>query len=622
MRRAAFFVGLVGLGIASACPAPKPPRATIPAAVPEPAPPGKRAEGMTACEMATEAPTGMPGPDVRTTSVRVNQVGYRPKDPKRASYAAGAVARLPWALRDQSGQVVARGWTWVVGDDRASGDHVHEVDFSCVERKGFGYRLQISRETSPPFAIDDDVYAELRAEAFAFFYRHRSGTKIEAAYAGDQAWARPAGHTSDADVGCHTLAPCEYRLDASRGWYGDGAMGKYTVGSALAVWTLQNLYERHLVRGTTSPAMADNVLAMPEAGNGHPDVLDAARWHLEWMLSMQVPAEQAGAGLVHHKLHGDETPKPGVAPDADTSARALRPPTTTATLNLAAVAAQAARVWKTHDPKFAKRCLDAAERAFEAARVSGLRAPPGGDSIGGLSYVDGDASDEVFWAATELALATGKAEYTTVVTSSPWFMRAPPDDGSGIGSIVNWDLMLGPATLDLALVDGPLPAEQVAEIRTLVQTVADGYLHEAGQSGYRTTLPRRTYGGATTFDLLRNAIVLLHAHDLSKQPRFRSGALGSLEWLMGRNPLGQVYVTGFGAVPVEHPHHAFWSDNPPPGMLVNGPNGESSDPFATVQLRGCAQQKCYADDAGSISTNRVVDHGNAALAWVVTALAE
>ncbi|MBL4687600.1 MAG: glycoside hydrolase family 9 protein, partial [Nannocystaceae bacterium] len=287
-----------------------------------------------------------------------------------------------------------------------------------------------------------------------------------------------------------------------------------------------------------------------------------------------------------------------------------------------AVAAQASRVWKAHDPVFATRCLVAAERAFEAARTSDSRAPSESDTLGGLGYLDSDAGDEVFWASVELALATGKPKYIGLVTSSSWFNITPPNDGSGVPAIINWNMMLGPATLDLVMVEGPFTAEQLAPVRDMLRDTAEAYLEEVSRGGYRTTLQRQTYGASTTFNLLRNAIVLMHVFDFSKQPRFRSGALRSLEWILGRNPLGQVYVTGFGAQPVEHPHHGYWSGNPPPGMLVNGPNGDTTDPFASSQLRGRAQQKSYADTPEAISTNRVSDHGNAALAWVVTALAD
>ena len=47
----------------------------------------------------------------------------------------------------------------------------------------------------------------------------------------------------------------------------------------------------------------------------------------------------------------------------------------------------------------------------------------------------------------------------------------------------------------------------------------------------------------------------------------------------GRNPLDRSFVTGYGARPMEHPHHRFWAHSldpayppPPPGVLSGGPN--------------------------------------------------
>lgn len=575
-----------------------------------------------ACEMTSVAPAELGAPRTAASRVRISQIGYRPNDPKHGSLADGSKQRLPWVLRDHAGQVVARGLTWVLGDDPASGDHVHEADFSCVTRPAFGYRLQIQADSSAPFAIAEDPYSELRREAFGYFYRHRSGAAINADLAGDERWQRAPGHPTDNAVGCHPHAPCTYQLDASGGWYGDGGMGKYTVGSALAVWTLQNLYERQVVLNKSDAALGDGALAIPEAGNGFPDVLDTARWHMEWMLRLQVPAEQRGAGLVHHKLHGDRTPTVGTDPADDPTPRALRSPTTAATLSLAAVAAQASRVWKQHDPEFAARCLTAAKQAYDAAGINPVLGASDIDLEGGRPYADDDVTDEAYWAAVELALATGERKYVEYVEGAPVHLKGPPPTDAGPPPILNWDTLYGAAMIDFALVPGPFEAEDTERMRGLLQSVADGYMGQVGSGGYRTTLQGRTYGNSTNFDLLRNAMVLTYVGDFTKQPRYRFAALTSLAWLMGRNPLGRSYVTGFGSNPVEHPHHVYWSEDPPPGMLVNGPNGELSDPVARNKLRGCSQQKCYVDDAEASSTNRVSDHGNAALAWLVTALAD
>ncbi|MBK9393817.1 MAG: glycoside hydrolase family 9 protein [Uliginosibacterium sp.] len=52
-------------------------------------------------------------------------------------------------------------------------------------------------------------------------------------------------------------------------------------------------------------------------------------------------------------------------------------------------------------------------------------------------------------------------------------------------------------------------------------------------------------------------------------------------YLLGHNPLGKSYVTGYGHNPPRNPHHRFWAKHAdigypsaPPGMLVGGPNGK------------------------------------------------
>ena len=77
---------------------------------------------------------------------------------------------------------------------------------------------------------------------------------------------------------------------------------------------------------------------------------------------------QPMAGMVHHKIHGEKWSAIPTCPTQDEIKRYLRPVSTAATLNLAAMAAQAARLWKKLDPAFSTRCLAAAETAYAAAQ--------------------------------------------------------------------------------------------------------------------------------------------------------------------------------------------------------------------------------------------------------------
>ena len=257
----------------------------------------------------------------------------------------------------------------------------------------------------------------MKYDALAFFYLQRSGVPIEMPYAGSAAYVRPPGHPGDKSVACAPEAPCSYRLDVSGGWYDAGDHGKYVVDSGFAVWMLQNQYETLSRFGATARDFADGTMNIPERKNERPDLLDEARFNLEFMLRMQVPAGQPLAGMAHLKVHDNRwTPIPTM-PDQDTTPRYLRPPTTAATLNLAAAAAQAARIWRPLDPAFAARCLTAAETAFAAA-LANPRLMSEKDTPGGGTYADGGLDDERYWAAAELYITTGKPAYKAEIDRS------------------------------------------------------------------------------------------------------------------------------------------------------------------------------------------------------------
>src|SRR5690606_17997986 len=192
-----------------------------------------------------------------------------------------------WQVVDAEGGVVASGATRVGGDDEESGDHVHQADFSSLDRPGAGYRLVVGGEASDEFAIDARVYHPLKQSALGFFYHQRSGAPVEIPWAGHWQWTHGPGHLSDAQVSC--VNDCGYTLNVLGGWYDAGDHGKYVVNGGIAVWTLLDLYERQRYLGHGVASLGDGSLAIPENENGVPDLLDEVRWELEFLLRMQVP---------------------------------------------------------------------------------------------------------------------------------------------------------------------------------------------------------------------------------------------------------------------------------------------------------------------------------------------
>ncbi|MEV4261644.1 glycoside hydrolase family 9 protein [Kribbella sp. NPDC049584] len=535
--------------------------------------------------------------------VRVNQLGYVAGGPKRATYVTTATTPLDWRLLAASNEAVASGHTKPYGMDALSGDAVQLIDFGSYRGTGSGFRLAVGNDVSEPFDIGKHVYADLRRDALAYFYNNRSGMPIEAQYVGDT-YARAAGHLGvapnqgDTSVPCYP-GTCDYSLDVRGGWYDAGDQGKYVVNGALAAWQLLDLYEE------TGPGVP---LKIPEAGNRTPDVLDEAKWELDFLLRMQAPG-----GMVHHKIHDEKWTALGTPPADDPQPRYLYPVSTAATLNLAAVGARCARVYSKWDKKFAARCLSAAETAWDAARQHpAIYAPAGGE--GGGAYDDTKVTDEFSWAAAELFATTGKASYKRFITTT---LNAA--DG------FSWQETGGLADLALARVPWRLPAIEQRKLRQRIATTADTYLADLRSQGYANPYKPADgqYVWGSNSATANDAMILAIAGDLTGRTAYRSAALESLDYLLGRNAINQSYVTGYGERASHNQHHRFWAHSlnpalpsPYPGSLAGGPNSHLQDPVAQRNLPGCAPAKCYIDEIGSYSTNEVAINWNSALAWL------
>ncbi|MFZ5897406.1 MAG: glycoside hydrolase family 9 protein [Myxococcota bacterium] len=566
---------------------------------------------------------------VPAPTVAVNQVGYLPRATKIATAKNAAKSPQSWELVDATGKVVANGQTKVFGDDAASGEHVHLIDFTSVKATGESFVLRIGNEVSYPFDISQNLYEKMKYDALSYFYHNRSGIEIAMPYAGDASLARPAGHLNDKSAKCLPGSGCDYSLDVSGGWYDAGDHGKYVVNGGISLWTLLNWYERSKFLGSSSAEFGDGKLAIPENKNGVADILDEARWQLEFMLRMQVPEGKPLAGMAHHKVHDEAWTALGLAPHEDKMTRYLHKPSTAATLNLAATAAQGARIWKGIDAAFSAKCLQAAERAWAAARQNPGLLASATDDKGGGTYADANVSDEFYWAAAELFVTTGKAEYKQFLDASPLNARFPTDAGGHLSS-VNWGTTDGLGMISMAVV--PSKADQKT-LRARITQAADRFLAVSEKEGYRTLLARTAEGkylwGSNSF-VLNNMLVVALAYDFTKQQKYLDGVVLGMDYLLGRNPLAQSYVTGYGEKPLQNPHHRFWAHQvnakypkAPPGVVSGGPNSTIDDPYSKgAGLRGCVPEKCYIDHCEAWSVNEITINWNAPFAWTTAWLDE
>ena len=560
--------------------------------------------------------------------VRVNQVGYLPDGPKRATLVTEATEPVPWELHDAAGALVAEGHSRVHGDDPASGSAVHTIDFSQVTASGEEFTLTADGETSYPFGIGADAYGDLAVDALSFYYPQRSGIAIDDQIA--PGYGRAAGHIGvapnqgDVDVPCHPGA-CDYSLDVSGGWYDAGDHGKYVVNGGISVSQVMSVYERALHAPGADPSrFADGSLRIPEHGDGVPDVLDEARWEMEFLLRMQIPAGEELAGMAHHKMSDEEWTGLPLLPSEDPQPRYLGPPSTAATLNLAASAAQCARLYSAFDEQFASQCLTAAETAWEAALANPDMLAQEGVPAGSGGYGDSELSDEFYWAAAELFITTGEASYADYLQGSELHT------GDVFDYPISWQNVAALGKIDLALVPNGLSDR--GDVAAQVVRAAEDYLDKQATNPWDLA-----YGGDGGFDWGSNSLVLNTlivtgaAYDLTGESRFRDGVLAGMDYILGRNAMGNSYVTGYGSHYSENMHSRWYAaqldpslPHPPVGTLSGGPNTAPAtwDPVSARWLQDCAPQMCYIDDIGAWATNELTINWNAPLAYVASFIAD
>lgn len=573
--------------------------------------------------------------------IAVNQGGYLPDGPKRATLLATTDAPLRFKLVDGSGLRVASGVTEPRGMDPTAGAMTQVIDFTDVPAQGSNFHLEVGGVRSEPFSIRGGLYAKLRVDALSWFYPQRSGIAIKGEIAGED-YARAAGHVGvapnkgDTKVGCLTgLAAatlyggwsCDYTLDVSGGWYDAGDQGKYAVSGAISVAQLLGAYERAVTTGAKA-LTKDGLARLPEAGNGQPDLLDEARWELDFLLSLQVPAGKPLAGMVHHKVHDTRWTEVPTLPADDPEMRALHRPSTTATFAFAAAAAQGARLFAASDKTYAATLLSAARTAYQAAKANPDLYPPTSDGQqGGGDYQDDDASDEAYWAAAELFITTGEPDLLADAKASPHW------GGSSfvLPAAFDWRSVAGLGRLDLALYGTALPPEDRAFVQAAIRQAGADYLalQQDEPFGHAYHPEDDQYNWGSNQMLLQNMLVMAAAYDLSQDKALLKGVRESMDYLLGRNALGFSYITGYGRRSAANQHSRWYAHqadpslpNPPPGTLAGGPNSALLDEVARKQLQGCAPQRCYVDDIKAWASNEMAINWNAPLVAVASFLAD
>lgn len=540
-------------------------------------------------------------PTVFAAVPAANQLGYPPAAQKLA-VIPGDDAN-PLEIRDvASGKnrlVVAAP---LVYEWKASGEEVQTFDFSAVREAGTYQFVRNGEILGAPFRVNARPYAELAKAAFKWFYFQRAGKPLEANFAGK--WARAAGHP-DTNVRVYG----ENRtIRAPGGWYDAGDYGKYIVNSGITVSTMLDFYENYT-------AYADTLdWNIPREMPKLPTLLEEIRWNLDWMLSMQ-----DSDGGVFHKLTTLRFCG-SVMPEADKDARYAIGKGVTSALDFAGVMAQASAVYKKFDAEYSQRLRKAAERAYAWAKANPKKFYKQPDDVNTGSYTHGneDGKDEFRFAAAELYRASGNKKYLGELNANPVNRNGPW-----------WGDMNFLAVYRISGDSALYGKKLYARAKKILLDEAESLIAEVEAKGYHLPMHEWNWNWGSNSAVANNGVILLHAYRLTGEEKFLDAAQQALDYLLGKNPIGISYVTGFGVRTPKNPHHrpseADHVDDPVPGMLVGGPHlgrqdiGEESWKCEDYAKSG-KPAFAYLDSRCSYATNEVAINWNAPLAYLAAAL--
>ncbi|MFC6998842.1 glycoside hydrolase family 9 protein [Rufibacter roseus] len=553
-------------------------------------------------------------------SIRLNQIGFYPNAPKVAIVTGKSTGDKFYLKTQDLSKTVFTGSLSESQLTELSKKPTRVADFSQFTKPGV-YVLDIPGVgQSYPFEIKQQVHQEVAAAAMKGFYFQRLSVDLPVQFAGK--WHRPAGHP-DVEVLVHPSAATAQRpagtvISSPKGWYDAGDYNKYIVNSGITMGTLLSAYEDF------PQFFKEQDLNIPESGNNVPDLLDESLWNLRWMLTMQDPLD----GGVYHKLTNANF-EGMVMPHEATSTRYVVQKGTAASLDFAAVMAQASRVFKSYGREFpglSDSCLTAAKKAWEWAKKNpkvlydqDAMNKSFDPDVNTGAYGDKDVSDEFIWAAAELYITTGQDSYYTSVNMVP-DAKMPIPSWPQVRLLGYYTLMRNIEKLS------PVAKIDVGVIKDRLVQLANEMVQGGAAGAYRTVMGRVTedYIWGSSSVAANQGIVLVQAYKLTGDKKYLTAALSNLDYLLGRNAVGYSFVTGFGEKSTKFPHHrpsvADKVVEPVPGLLSGGTNANANKQDKCEGYTSSFPDEMYLDHDCSYASNEIAINWNAPLVYLASAL--
>lgn len=464
------------------------------------------------------------------------------------------------------------------------------LDFSEITEPGEYYVSVLDYGRSDNFVIGLMPYHDVLKASVKAFYFNRAGCEITKEFGGE--YARAAGHP-DTKVMIHSSAADKNRKEGTivsspKGWYDAGDYNKYIVNSGISMYELLLSYDHF---NTLFDTLNLNI---PESGNDQADLLDEIKWNLDWMMTMQDPND----GGVYHKL-STENFSGHVRTDEATAQRYMIKKSTAAALDLAAVLAYVSRLkLYGQNPIYMK----AAGRAMAWSKENPQMKFKNPETVKTGEYGDTNLGDEWNWANTEMRLALGKGKAVKV-------------DNCGVPS---WN------SVGTLAVISELSKEGNSKSKDAFMKEIDKIQTTYESSVFKVSMGHNNgdFNWGSNSSATNQGIMLIQAYRITKDKKYLYAAQGLLDYVLGKNPTGYCYVTGFGTKsPMNIHHRPSISDDieaPVPGFIAGGPQNGKQD--RCVGYPSNYPAKCYLDAVCSYSTNEIAINWNAPLVYLLAAI--
>ena len=560
--------------------------------------------------------------------IRINQLGYLPDAPKTAVLCAlhGDVV-TSFTLVDMKGRRVFG--PAATKSDGAFGPcrNTQRLDFSSFRTPG-DYIVVAGNIASPVVHIRNDVYRGAADTLLLYMREQRSG------------WNplfRDSTHRNDGILVDHPRAG-EF-IRTAGGWADAADYLQYVTTSSYATFIMMMAHRDH------PRAVADRFLANGLPGsNNQSDILDEARWGLEWLVKMFPERD-----LMLNQLADDRDHAFWDLPVKDTSdygwgkggPRPLYPCTgkpqglfknknratgkASTAGKYAAAFALGARLFAKHDPAFAsvleKKALEAYDVGIESPGV--CQTAPG---VSPYFYEEDNWADDMELAAAELYDLTRSRRYLDDAMKFARMEPVTPWMGRDTANHYQWFPWHNNGHYEAWRNATPKEKRELASMyRTGLQRVA-----ARATSGFRVGVPFIWCSN----NLMASFATQAHLYrSMTGDRQFIEYEFAALDWLFGANPWGVSMIIGFpanGRVAL-NPHSVIadkmgvWTQK---GGLVDGPvyrsiygnlrgirllHPDEYEPFNTGFI-------VYHDDLGDYSTNEPIMDGTANLTYLLSAL--